>query len=62
MINVTTKKTETEILTGGHVFCEAGKDGIFKDWSDLSPDVQGRLEEITAEIEALTEEGRRLLL
>ncbi|WP_319405797.1 hypothetical protein [uncultured Desulfosarcina sp.] len=62
-IIIKTEGMETEILPRSHVFYEAGgKEGVFKDWSELSPDVQGRLEQIKAEVERLAEEGRGLLL
>lgn len=59
-------KTDTDTIdlqTGGFAFCETskGKEGTIKDWPELSPVAQGRLEQIQAEAEALVNEGKRLI-
>jgi hypothetical protein len=43
------------------VFWESGKDGLFKDWSELSLGVQERLQQIQAEVDTLVDEAKGLM-
>ncbi len=56
---VTTGSNTIELISGGMVYSE--KEDIFKDWSELSPEVQARLDQILKDIGALVEEGVGLI-
>lgn len=56
---ITTDGNEVELSPEAFVYSQ--KDNVFKDWYELSPDVQERLEQIREGIEALTMEARDLV-
>ncbi|WP_319526523.1 hypothetical protein [uncultured Desulfosarcina sp.] len=62
MIIETTTNT-MDIQNGSYAFWEnsAIKEGAFKDWSDLSLEVQERLQQIQAEVDALVDEAKGLM-
>lgn len=60
---IETGSSTIDLQTGGFAFYESkkGKNGTIREWSELTPEAQEKLERIQAEVEALVDEGKRLI-